>query len=494
MLYIDGDFTKNTYTLMRSGAKNHNADIYPSYHKLLAAKMECYPKDGIKISDISAEVTLQNLVDHTTNRLFKQQKEVLKQHKCGKLILSYKWGCDGSSGHSRYKQAFGDSHEDKTDEYLFAICLVPLQLKDDNKLIWHNPRPSSVRFCRPIKLIFEKETKSLAEKEIAAIKAQIAAIVPTQICEDGEVINVTHKFYLTMIDGKIFSTIANSSSQRCGICGASPKIMNDLSALEKLQPKENLYEYGLSTLHAWIRCFECVLHIAYKLNVQKWQTRGDSDKAVKEATKKTIIDRLRKEMDLLVDIPKPGCGTTNDGNTARRFFQQQTLASEITGIDEDLIKRFAVILTTMSCGFAVNVEAFRMYAMDTAKLYIQLYSWYYMPSSVHKILLHGADIIQYAALPIGMLSEEALESRNKDFRNIRENHTRKMSREKTMYDLFHYLLLSSDPLISSLSTKTSLHYRSAEPLSVEVLALLSDAPDALMSEPQVDSESEADSE
>ena len=57
-----------------------------------------------------------------------------------------------------------------------------------------------------------------------------------------------------------------------------------------------------------------------------------------------------------------------------------------------------------------------------------------MPSSVHKILNHGADIIQYAALPIGMLSKEALESRNKDFRNIREYHTRKMSREKIMYD------------------------------------------------------------
>lgn len=172
VLYIDGDFTKTTYNLMRIGAKNHNADIYPSYHKLLIAKMECYPEEGINISDISAEVTLQSLVDHTTKRILKQQKEVLNQHKCSKLILSYKYGCDGSSGHSRYKQKFDDSYKDTTDEYLFAICLVPLQLKDDTKLVWHNPLPSSVRFCRPIKLIFEKESKSLIEKEIDAIKSQ----------------------------------------------------------------------------------------------------------------------------------------------------------------------------------------------------------------------------------------------------------------------------------------------------------------------------------
>lgn len=494
VLFIDGSYTKYSYNLMRTGAKTCNADIYPSYHKLLAAKKECYPKDGINVSDTSAEVSLQSLVDHTTRRLLKHLKEVLSQHICCNLTLSYKWGCDGSSGHSRYKQKFDNTYEEKTDEYLFAICLVPLQLKDDDKLIWHNPRPSSVRFCRPIKLIFEKETKSLVEKEIDALKSQIAAILPTQICQEGEAINVTHKFYMTMIDGKIFSTIANTSSQCCGICGASPKIMNDLSALDKLKPKESLYEYGLSTLHAWIRCFECVLHIAYKLNVRKWQTRSDSDKAIKDARKKTIIERLKKEMGLLVDIPKPGCGTTNDGNTARRFFQQPTLTSVITGIDEDFINRFAVILRTMSCGFAINVEAFRAYTMDTARLYIKLYSWYYMPASVHKILLHGADIIQYAALPIGILSEEALESRNKDFRNIRENHTRKFSREKTMYDLFHYLLLSSDPLVSSLSTKASLHNRSAEPLSKEVISLLSDASAAVISDIQDDSESSEDSD
>jgi len=42
-----------------------------------------------------------------------------------------------------------------------------------------------------------------------------------------------------------------------------------------------------------------------------------------------------------------------------------------------------------------------------------------MPSSIHKILIHGEEIIKAAVLPIGMLSEEALESRNKDFKKYR---------------------------------------------------------------------------
>lgn len=59
-----------------------------------------------------------------------------------------------------------------------------------------------------------------------------------------------------------------------------------------------------------------------------------------------------------------------------------------------------------------------------------------MPSSLHRILIHGPEIIKAVPLPIGMFSEEALESRNKDFRRYREALSRKFSREKTMRDVF----------------------------------------------------------
>ena len=31
-LFIDGDYTKETYNSMRTGAKKRNADIYPAYN------------------------------------------------------------------------------------------------------------------------------------------------------------------------------------------------------------------------------------------------------------------------------------------------------------------------------------------------------------------------------------------------------------------------------------------------------------------------------
>lgn len=61
----------------------------------------------------------------------------------------------------------------------------------------------------------------------------------------------------------------------------------------------------------------------------------------------------------------------------------------------------------------MNAEAFSDYALDTWTRYVELYSWYYMPVSMHKLLVHGLTIIKHAILPIGQLSEDAQECRHK---------------------------------------------------------------------------------
>lgn len=56
-------------------------------------------------------------------------------------------------------------------------------------------------------------------------------------------------------------------------------------------------------------------------------------------------------MDLLVDSIKPGFGTTNNGNTTRKFFSNPELSSKITFIDKTLIYRFSIILKAINCQF-----------------------------------------------------------------------------------------------------------------------------------------------
>ena len=95
---------------------------------------------------------------------------------------------------------------------------------------------------------------------------------------------------------------------------------------------------------------------------------------------------------------------------------------------------------------------------------------------VHKILVHGPEIISSFMLPIGQLSEEAQEARNKDYRNYRLHHSRKMSLILTNKDIVSSLLTTSDPLISSLSKPT---HKSGSILSQEAINLLSNPPSPL---------------
>lgn len=166
------------------------------------------------------------------------QENVLKQEASNllqDLTMLYKWGCDGSGGHSTYKQRFtGEERETSSDAYLFATCLVPLRLQtNDHKILWNNPRPSSTRFCRPIKIAYQKETSELAKNEIGKIENQIKDILPTKVLIDNKEKLIHHNFQLTMIDGKMFGVITDSSTQTCGICGATPKSMNNIELVLK---------------------------------------------------------------------------------------------------------------------------------------------------------------------------------------------------------------------------------------------------------------------
>lgn len=196
-------------------------------------------------------------------------------------------------------------------------------------------------------------------------------------------------------------------------------------------------EFGLSILHARIRLFEAVLHLAYKLTVQKWQLRGGEEKEKVKLRKLSIQNEFKSKMGLIVDVPKANFGNTNDGNTSRRFFANHELSAEITGIDATFIYRLKIILEVLSSGHEVNLEKFSDYATETAELYIQLYPWHPMTPTLHKILVHGPQVIRHALLPIGQLSEEAAEARNKYIRLYRQNFARKFSRQECNADVLN---------------------------------------------------------
>ncbi|KAG4073854.1 hypothetical protein HA402_014059 [Bradysia odoriphaga] len=471
-LMFDLRQSKEDYHQMHMGGKSHQANIYPAYNKILEAKKRCYPS-SITITELGAEINLQALLDHTTSRILQTCQNALSGQAEWSLTLYVKWGMDGASGQSVYKQIFPENDKSTDDSSIFMTSLVPLQIKSATKIIWSNPRPSSTKYCRPISFEFVKESKCTTVEKFKKIRSQIDQLIPYTITLNKIQVKISYDLELTMIDGKTANYVtSNDSQQTCNICGATPVEMNDLDLIRKKGCKKENYLLGLSTLHCWIRFLTAVLNLAYRKPFEKWSFPNF---------------RIALVLGLALDFVRQGSGTTNDGNTARTFFNDPKFASKTTGINEQLIRRFKVILATLCCGQNVDAEKFRKYALETAELFVTLYDWFYMPVSVHKVifrfktfvcykvnssmqvLIHGADVIATLNLPIGVYSEEAQEARNKEFRYFREHHTRKTNRLATNEDLMHALLVSSDPVVSELRREKPKNHKELDEEIVELL-------------------------
>lgn len=210
-----------------------------------------------------------------------------------------------------------------------------------------------------------------------------------------------------MIDGKVCNVLTDQkSSASCNICGAKPNQMNDLNLVMSLKENKENYKFGLSTLHCWIRFMECILHIAYNMDFKRSYASGQN-KVLKQNKKKKIQRELKLHLSISVDFVRQGYGTTNDGNAARRFFEEPEKVAKILEIDANLIRKFGTILQILSCGLEVDLDKFEKYAekyIETAKLFIQHYIWYKMLPAIYKALIHGRKIMEELSIPIDHLS------------------------------------------------------------------------------------------
>ena len=97
----------------------------------------------------------------------------------------------------------------------------------------------------------------------------------------------------------------------------------------------------------------------------------------------------------------------------------------------------------------INTNEFDALCEKTLEIYFSDAGWYNIPPTLHKVLVHGREIIEATPVAIGITSEEGSESNIKFARRFYKHHTRKNCQGNTMYDLFHRLMDVSDPIILS---------------------------------------------
>lgn len=463
-LSLNINLSRNKYDQLRKALIEKGWGSMPSTYSLNAAKENMLPPIS-EISDKGAGVSLSHLLENTASRIISTfSKEEIDICKNSEVTLICKWGCDGSSGFSEYKQ---QSESNTKFSTVLMASIVPLRMrlyKESSSSsstfqdVWINSTPGSKLLCRPIRFEYTKEDTETTNKLVGGINTEYENLSPISVVISGSVIKVSFQLNLTMIDGKVANAITDTKSNwQCNICGKKNSEFQETS--DEPPNNENALKYGISPLHARIRFMEYCLHLGYDNKYRS--SPGNMNIAVKNNTdlhdmrkeEKTRIQNEFKKQGLIIDKPLHGYGSSNDGNTARRFFEDPETTSEITGLDKNLIRRFKIILSVINCKKPINAEKFKSFTDETQTLIWTLYPWKPITPTVHKVLSHGKDIIENSILPLGELTEEAQEARNRDVKQYRLFKTRKCSKLAQNSDLMQHLLLSSDPVLYNIRTK-----------------------------------------
>lgn len=189
--------------------------------------MECYPS-GIRVNEHEAEVPLQDALNHTATRICESLRGIIFKRISAanrqKIILPCKYGFDGSSGHSQYKQSCTSKDGiEFQDSSMMSTCFVPLRLiyvdaiTKKEIVVWINPVPSSPIYCRPLWLQFLKENPRAIANEKAWIDEQIAKLTNLQISVGSVNIIIAYQIFPTMFDVKTINALTYTNSTQSAI-------------------------------------------------------------------------------------------------------------------------------------------------------------------------------------------------------------------------------------------------------------------------------------
>jgi len=126
----------------------------------------------------------------------------------------------------------------------------------------------------------------ITRKEYKRMQNEIMKLLPTK-CGNT---TIKYEMLFTMIDGRMCTALSDTAifCSTCYICGAKPSEMNNINKVLDKNMNINAYNYGISSLHARIRCMEFLLHVSYNLTFKKWSIRDSVLKKQREENKRRI--------------------------------------------------------------------------------------------------------------------------------------------------------------------------------------------------------------
>ena len=201
----------------------------------------------------------------------------------------------------------------------------------------------------------------------------------------------------------------------------------------------------MAVMHSWIRSMEFLFNLACRIKVGHPTTLKSPEFKLKKSVLQT---EFKARVGIEVFKVKQGCGSSNDGNTARRFFRHPE-TPHILGIEREIVESLRDLVEMLNNPkvFPDHIEYQSKAEVLHEMLSSDEYSKFQIAQSVHRLIMHGSTYIRSFNLPLGMLSESGIEARNKSKRRYRQTFALQGSLSQNVKDTYHRLLLTSDPHI-----------------------------------------------
>lgn len=225
------------------------------------------------------------------------------------------------------KQAFHGPHKDDSSVFITALVQLRLLCKTDTgnqKIIWQNPRPSSTRYCRPLKFSFLKESTQTSLEQKNRVEEEIRNLNPTELTINHITLLLSHNLHFTMVDGKVCNALTEiTSTQTCYISNALSKDFNSIDRMIEHETKQKIYNSESQSYmdgYDFLSAF-CTCPINFRFKSGK---RGVTIKPQYRITKNAYKVYLEKKLDLLQMFPSPVLETPTMGIRLGDFFLIQS--------------------------------------------------------------------------------------------------------------------------------------------------------------------------
>ena len=216
----------------------------------------------------------------------------------------------------------------------------------------------------------------------------------------------------------------------------------------------------ITLTHQYINGTTWFLNIFYrvKANLFIWAIRGEESQGKLKKAKQSVLKHIEETTGLKLDQCDSSSGhtaTSTTGQQGRRFFSYELREKIIDSLPTKykekiscLMKMYSVILRAVSSTQALNIDELKKLTREFSLFVAKELNWIDYNLTVHNLIFHSAELVERNnGIALGELSEEALESSNKDVRNYREFLARKCGHIPNLTDVFNRLFTRSDPVL-----------------------------------------------